>query len=96
MNRMNIHEEKRGVMTQKIVSPESLGVALRAVRKQKGLSQKAVGHAVGMEQHTISKIEKGNSGTGLGTLFRLLSVLDLDLVVQPRLKPTGDDSGDIW
>jgi HTH-type transcriptional regulator/antitoxin HipB len=33
---------------------------LRAERKHMGKSQKAVGHSVGMEQHTISKIEKGN------------------------------------
>ena len=83
-------------MIQKIVSPESLGLALRAVRKQKGLSQKTVGHSVGMEQHTISKIEKGNPGTGLGTLFRLLSALDLDLVVQPRQKPSMNNPGDVW
>ena len=83
-------------MIQKVVSPESLGLTLRAVRKEKGISQKAVGHAVGMEQHTISKIEKGNPGTGLGTLFRLLSALDLELVVQPRRKPSGDDSEDVW
>jgi len=36
----------------------NLGQALRAERKTKGMSQKAVGHSVGMEQHTISKIEK--------------------------------------
>jgi HTH-type transcriptional regulator/antitoxin HipB len=87
---------KEVIMIQKVVSPESLGLALRAVRKEKGLSQKAVGHDVGMEQHTISKIEKGNPGTGLGTIFRLLSALDLDLVVQPRQKQSTDHSGDIW
>jgi HTH-type transcriptional regulator/antitoxin HipB len=83
-------------MTQTIVSTESLGLALRAARKRKKLSQKAVGHAVGMEQHTVSKIEKGNPGTGLGTLFRLLSALELDLVVQPRRNPSDDHSGDNW
>ena len=56
-------------MIQKINSPESLGQALRAERKEKGLTQRAVGHSVRMEQHTISKIEKGNPGTELGTLF---------------------------
>ncbi|MBC8017928.1 MAG: helix-turn-helix domain-containing protein [Verrucomicrobia bacterium] len=82
-------------MIQKVVSPESLGQALRAERKQKGLSQKVVGHSVGMEQHTISKIEKGNPGTELNTLFRLLAALDLELTVQPRLKPSVESKGDI-
>ena len=44
-------------MIHKISSPETLGQALRAERKNKGMSQKVVGHSVGMEQHTISKIE---------------------------------------
>lgn len=83
-------------MIQKVISPESLGLALRAIRKQKGFSQKDAGHAVGMEQHTISKIEKGNPGTGLGTLFRLLTALDLELVVQPRQKSSMNNQGDLW
>ena len=37
-------------MIQKICSPETLGQALRAERKQKGMSQKTVGHSVGMCQ----------------------------------------------
>jgi len=83
-------------MIQKISSPETLGLALRAERKSKGMSQKAVGHSVGMEQHTISKIEKGNPGTELNTLFRLLAALDLELSVQPRQKPAIEINGDNW
>ena len=83
-------------MIQKVISPESLGQALRSERKQKGLSQKAVGHSVGMEQHTISKIEKGNPGTELNTLFRLLAALDLELTIQPRQKPSTESKGDTW
>ena len=83
-------------MIQKVISPENLGQALRAERKQNGMSQKAVGHSVGMEQHTISKIEKGNPGTELNTLFRLLAALDLELTIQPRQKPSAESKGDIW
>lgn len=83
-------------MIHKISSPETLGQALRAERKHKLLSQKAVGHSVGMEQHTISKIEKGNPGTELNTLFRLLAALDLELIVQPRQKPAIENKGDFW
>ena len=83
-------------MIQKVISPENLGQALRAERKQKGMSQKAVGHSVGMEQHTISKIEKGSPGTELNTLFRLLAALDLELTIQPRQKPSAESKGDIW
>ena len=83
-------------MIQKISSPETLGQALRAERKHKGMSQKVVGHSVGMEQHTISKIEKGNPGTELNTLFRLLAALDLELTLQPRQKPVLENMGDNW
>ena len=83
-------------MIQKISSPENLGQALRAERKQKKLTQKAVGHSVGMEQHTISKIEKGNPGTELNTLFRLLAALNLELIIQPRELPVTDHKGDLW
>jgi HTH-type transcriptional regulator/antitoxin HipB len=83
-------------MIQKISSPETLGQALRAERKHKGMSQKAAGHSVGMEQHTISKIEKGNPGTELNTLFRLLAALDLELNIQPRQKTATESMGDNW
>jgi HTH-type transcriptional regulator/antitoxin HipB len=83
-------------MIHKISSPENLGQALRSERKQKGQSQKSVGHSVGMEQHTISKIEKGNPGTELNTLFRLLAALDLELIIQPRQKSSSESKGDNW
>ncbi|MGB4599986.1 MAG: helix-turn-helix domain-containing protein [Trichlorobacter sp.] len=83
-------------MVHKISSPETLGQALRAERKNKGMSQNVVGHSVGMEQHTISKIEAGNPGTELNTLFRLLAALDLELTIQPRQKPALENTGDQW
>ena len=83
-------------MIQRINSPESLALALRAERKHKGMSQKAVGHSVGIEQHTISKIEQGNPGTELNTLFRLLAALDPELNIQPRQKPASESTGDTW
>lgn len=89
-------------MIKRITSPETLGQALRDERKQKDLSQMAVGHSVGIAQYMISKIESGNPGTELGTLFRVLAALDLELVIQPRQKgveriqPHGSDAGDAW
>lgn len=83
-------------MTQKILSPESLGAALRKERKKKGLSQTEVGKSVGIDQPTISRVEKGNPGTELGTLFRLLAALDLELTIQSRQHSTNDTRGDVW
>lgn len=83
-------------MMQKILSPEGLGAALRSERKKRKLSQTTVGKAVGVDQPTVSKVEKGNPGTELGTLFRLLAALELELVIQPRQKSAKDPKGDIW
>ena len=77
-------------MIWKIVSPESLGSALREERRKKGLSQATAGKSVGIDQPTVSKVEQGNSGTRLDTLFRLLAALDLELVLQPRQSPGGN------
>jgi HTH-type transcriptional regulator / antitoxin HipB len=83
-------------MKQKIVSPEGLGAALRKERKKKGLSQTEVGKSVGIDQPTISRVEKGNTGTELGTLFRMLAALDLELVIQARLSQIDGSKGDTW
>lgn len=83
-------------MIRKVVSPEILGAALREARKKKGLSQVQAGRSVGMDQPTVSKVEQGNSGTRLDTLFRLLAALDLELVLQPRQAPSKNAGGEDW
>lgn len=71
-------------MVHKIVSVQTLGQVLQSERKQKGMTQREVAHCVGLRQPTVSSIEQGNQGTELGTLFRLLAALDLEMVIQPR------------
>ena len=83
-------------MEQAILTPEGLGKAIRADRKNKKLSQGEVGQSVGIEQHTISKLEAGKTGVGLGTLFRVLAALELELVVRSRQKPDTQHQGDTW
>jgi HTH-type transcriptional regulator/antitoxin HipB len=83
-------------MNQKILSPEALGAALRKERKRKGMSQTDVGRSVGIDQPTVSRVEKGNHGTELGTLFRLLAALGLELSIQERISKTEETKGDTW
>lgn len=83
-------------MIWKIVSPASLGAALREERKKKGMNQTEAGQRVGVDQSTVSKVEQGNAGTRMDTLFRLLSVLELELVLQPRQKYPGEGEGEDW
>lgn len=83
-------------MIQKLISPQSLGQAIRDKRKQQRLSQKALGLRVGMGQPTVSKVEGGKPGTELDTVFRLLSALDLDLFLQERHPQAVQTQGDDW
>jgi HTH-type transcriptional regulator/antitoxin HipB len=83
-------------MIRKVVSPESLGSALREERKKKGLSQAEAGRSVGVDQPTVSKVEQGSSGTRLDTLFRLLAALDLELVLQSRQPPAKKRKEEAW
>ncbi len=83
-------------MQKKIISPESLGFALREERKKKGLNQTELGRPVGIDQTTVSKVEQGKPGTRLDTLFRLLSTLDLELILQPKSVSSSTTDKEDW
>lgn len=78
-----------------VISPESLGIALRGARKRKSMNQAEAGKLVGLDQPTVSRVERGNPGTRLDTLFHLLSALDLELVIQPRGTGLRDEE-EVW
>ena len=84
------------IMQRKIISPESLGFALREERKKKGLNQTELGRSLGIDQTTISKVEQGKPGTRLDTLLRLFSALDLELVLQHKNLPPSKNSDEDW
>ena len=65
-------------------SAEQLGQVLKGVRKDLGLTQEQTGQKIGIHQKEISKMENGMSRTNVERLFRLLSALELELVVRPR------------
>jgi len=77
-----------------ITSAEDLGRALRKYRKDKGLSQSQVGRKFNMTQKTISNIEAGLPGVQLGTLFRLMAALDLEMHLSPRNQAANDKA--LW
>lgn len=55
---------------------EQAGTQLRAIRKQRKLSQQEVASMTGLNRMTISKIERGHSLT-FDSLVRLLRAYDL-------------------
>jgi HTH-type transcriptional regulator/antitoxin HipB len=70
---------------------KQLGAAIRRSRRQKGLTQRAVGDLMHARQATVSKIESGEAGTQLGVLIDALAALDLELVIRPRSKASADE-----
>jgi HTH-type transcriptional regulator/antitoxin HipB len=77
-----------------IVSSKNMGVVLRDIRKQQGLTQAEVGKRVGLDQKKVSLLENGNSNCRIDSLFRLLSALGVGLVFEPKveLTPVGRDN----
>ena len=71
-------------MQQLVLSPKALGVLLRDLRKQKGLTQTELGRKVGLDQKKVSLMENGNTNMRVDSLFRLLSALDHGVVVVPK------------
>jgi HTH-type transcriptional regulator/antitoxin HipB len=62
-----------------------IGESLRRRRKLFGWSQEELGRRSGVKQENLSAIENGAEGVRLGTIFRLLAALDLELSVRQRL-----------
>jgi HTH-type transcriptional regulator/antitoxin HipB len=73
-----------------------LGAAVRRYRRQRKLTQEALGRKVRTRQATISKLEAGEPGTQLRTVLDALAALDLELVVKPRSKASVTEIEDAF
>jgi HTH-type transcriptional regulator / antitoxin HipB len=65
-------------------TPSQLAAVLRGRRQALGLTQREAGGKVGLLQKTVSALESDPSGSSVASLFKLLSALELDVVVEPR------------
>ena len=65
-------------------STEQMANELRAARKAKGLSQRALSDLVGVPQSHISKIEKGGVDLRLSSLVEIARALELEVTLVPR------------
>lgn len=86
-----------------MVSPRDLGVMLRELRKQKGMTQTALGKRVGLDQKRISLMENGNPNIRVASLFRLFSALDVGMALEPKaiegttpVQGNQEDNKDEW
>ena len=65
-------------------TPAQLGLVLQGRRKQLGLTQHQLGTKVGLAQKAVSLLESNPSRTSVERLFRLLSALELQLVLRDK------------
>jgi HTH-type transcriptional regulator/antitoxin HipB len=60
------------------------------------MHQKDLAEKTGLRQATISRVEAGEPGTQLRTLFDILTALDMEVVVRPRTKASTDKIEDLF
>jgi len=82
--------------TQPIRSAEQLGTLIREERIRRNLTQQELADLTGTGQKTISRIENGNEGATLETVFKLLAVLQLQIRFSPRDVGIGKSVGDVF
>jgi HTH-type transcriptional regulator / antitoxin HipB len=68
-------------MIRLVTSAQSLGSLIKDERKKQGLTQIALGKMTGLNQTTISLIEKGKPSVQLQTILHLLAALNLKLQI---------------
>ena len=83
-------------MDYTVHTPHQLAQALRSQRKSKHLTQKTAGAAVGLLPKTISGLESSPQRCTLASLFKLLSALELELVLRPKLSETDASIDSQW
>jgi HTH-type transcriptional regulator/antitoxin HipB len=77
-------------------SSRQLGAVIQRARKQKGLSQTELAGLAGLRQELVSKIETGQAGTRLSSIYALFAALDLEMVVDQRSGNSVPDIEDIF
>jgi len=67
-----------------ITTPSQLTHALRSAQKAQGLTQANAGKLVGLLPKTISALENRPASATVESFLKLLSTLDLELILQPK------------
>jgi HTH-type transcriptional regulator / antitoxin HipB len=68
-------------------SPTQLSSHLRALRKARGLSQAQLGALLGVGQARMARIEQAPEAVSVEQIFKVLSVLGVQLVLRPKPAP---------
>lgn len=71
-------------MEQIAHTPKQLALILRGQRSLRQLTQAEAGARVRLLTKTVSKLENQPENSTIESLFKMLSALDLELVVRPK------------
>jgi len=77
-------------------TPEQLASVLRGQRQASKLTQKQAAALVGLLPKTISAMESDPERASVGSLFKLLSAIGLELVLQPKTRTKSAASKTEW
>jgi len=73
-----------GMMKYFVRTTQQLALILQGCRKETGASQKQTASKVGLLPKTISALETNPDTSSIVSLFKLLSALGLEMVLQPK------------
>jgi hypothetical protein len=75
----------------------SVGARIRALRKERNLTQTELSEKIGILQSDLSRMEKGEYKVGLDTLFKILGVFELDMAsFFDDGNPSAEDDRQLW
>lgn len=77
-------------------TPEQLAVVLRGQRQASKLTQKQAAALVGLLPKTISALESNPERGSVGSLFKLLSALGLELALRPKTSMKSSIAQSEW
>jgi DNA-binding XRE family transcriptional regulator len=63
---------------------EDLAVAMRELRRERGMTQEELAEWVGVHRNYIGQLERGEMSTQIERTFDVLSLLGVDVVLVPR------------
>ena len=69
-----------------------LGERLRALRKQRGLSQERLGHRSDLSGKFIGEVERGEKSISIDSLYRVAVALDVPLATLTDVRLDGERS----
>ena len=84
------------IMGYPSVTVQQLAQTLKGWRKTRKMTQIEAGSKVGLLPKTISGLESTPAESTVGSLFKLISALDLEVVIQPKSKTFSRPTAGEW